>query len=273
MYLMKRFPEITSEGILSSMKHYVTQKSFFAHLAVKLGLVKYIQIIDIPAVRAQTIHINEDVFEAFNGAFFQLCEEKIFRGSGYQFVYNLVEYLLQDETIPTEKESLQKPRAVLKEVVDTAKLTTANIFKTSNESRIVNGVDRNINIAVVVINGKVYGRAESFNMDDAKDKASLQALEALRRQGITADSANERLLREKRRVVDPLVAQFNARNPGLDYRISIIKKADKNSSAIVGYYIKQPSGQPSGQYQLQLIEHGVTPEAAEETILRKLLNQ
>jgi len=267
IYLTKRFPQITDEGILTGMKHFVTEKKFFARMTTKIGFDRWIKIVNIPEVQAQAKSIKEDVFEAFNGAFFDMCEQKIMPGSGWQFVYNLVEYLLEDETIPVTKSSLQKPRAVLKEIVDTLKLHTGDIFRTTHEPRIIDGKERNINQAKVIIGGRTLGYAEAFRMDDAKDAAATQALEALQKQGITVESAKEKALAEKRRTVDRLLTLFKAKNPGLEFTISTIKKADKNSDAIVGYYVKVPTG----NYELRLMERGASPELAEEIILNKLL--
>lgn len=321
IYLTKRFPKITDEGILSSMKHYVTEKSFFAKMAIKLGFDRYIKIIDIPEVRDQAISINEDVFEAFSGALFEMCEQKIFQNSGYAFITNFIEYLYKDEHIPTTKSELQKPRSLLKELWERSKLpkpkfkvqpansfgvneaslaietlmtrngcvapptfsaqlkaildrikplkTTEDVFIVSHEPRMVDGKERNINIVTIKLGGRVIGFAEEYRMDEAKDKASEQALVALAKQGITVEGALEDLTREKRRFVDPLLAQFKAANPGLDFQIGVIKKSDKNSPAIVGYYINDGRG----KYMLKLMERGDNPEKAEEVILRKLLKR
>jgi len=270
VYLMERFPQITEEGLLTSMKHFVTEKKFFDKMAKKLGFPAYIQIIDIPEVRAQTKSINEDVYEAFNGAFFTMCEEKIFPGSGYQFVKNLVAWLLEDEEIPNTKTTLQKPRALLKEIWDSSKLPKphgGDIILTSHESRIIDGKDRNISSAWVNFAGRRIGFAESFNLNDAKDQAAAQAIKALERQGITVESSKAALIKDKRRVVDPLLAQFQRRNPNLKFAINTIKKSDKNSDAIVGFYIMDNHG----RYNLKQMARGPSPEAAEEQILRQLL--
>lgn len=270
IYLTKRFPEITDEGLLTGMKHFVTEKKFFARMTTKIGFDSWIQIVNIPEVQAQAKSIKEDVFEAFNGAFFEMCEKKIMDGSGWKFVYNLVEYLLEDEVIPITKASLQKPRAVLKEIVDTLKLPIqkGDMFITTHEPRIIDGKERNINQARVVIGGRTLGYAESFRMDDAKDTAAVQALDALQKQGITFESAKSKALAEKRRTVDKLLARFKAKNPKLNFIISTIKKSDKNSDAIVGYYIESSTG----NYELQFMERGASPELAEEIMLNKLLH-
>lgn len=272
IYLTKRFPCITDEGLLTGMKHFVTEKKFFARMTTKIGFDSWIQIVNIPEVQAQAKSIKEDVFEAFNGAFFEICEKKIMDGSGWKFVYNLVEYLLEDEVIPITKSSLQKPRAVLKEIVDSLKLPIqkgekGDIFLTDHEPRIIDGKERNINQARVVIGGRTLGYAESFRMDDAKDTAAAQAIEALQKQGITFDSAKAKALTEKRRTADRLLAKFKTKHPNIDFIISTIKKSDKNSDAVVGYYIKKPAG----NYELQFVERGPSPELAEEIIWNKLL--
>jgi len=278
IYLTKRFPEIKEEGLLTPMKHYVTEKPFFARMSRKLGFDRFIKIINIEEVKTKAKSINEDVFEAFNGALFELCEKKIYPDSGYAFVSNLVTYLLDDEEIPLVKQTLQKPRAVLKEIFEKNKFLQPgqNLFITAHEPRIIQGRERNINIARIVFRGQQIGYGEAFKSDDAKDTAARQALEFLKTtMGITPESAKEQLLREKRVRVDPLLHKYQKLYPNLDFKIHTIKKdtkpldapGDWSWQAIVGYYERQPNG----KYQLVEMQRASTPEEAEENILKKLL--
>lgn len=282
IYVLKRFPNITDEGILTSMKHYVTEKPFFARMSRKLGFSQYIKILPIDEVLTQATSINEDVFEAFNGALFKRCEEKIFPNSGYGFVGNLVEILLEDEDIPQIKSTLQKPRAILKEVFEKNKFSTGHhgkdIFITTYEQRIVDGKERNINMARVMFQGRQIGYGEGFRSDDAKDIAARQALDYFKNEmGITPENSLEKLMKEKRAQVEPLLEKYKKYYPNIDFRFSTIYKKTKGTAihttagpmtyAIVGYYELQPNG----KYKLIDKESASTPEQAEEKILRRRL--
>lgn len=98
-YLMQKNPALEQNQLTNMSSAYMSKdKMFQAQLAQGMGLDKLVRI---KAISGANVNINTDLFESFFGALFTIGENMM-RAGGYKLCYNLLEYILNTQTLDFE---------------------------------------------------------------------------------------------------------------------------------------------------------------------------
>ena len=163
-------------------------KLYQSGLSAKMGLPELLRY--DPEVPDASIHMKEDLFEAFAGCLDIVGDNKLQLGVGSLLVYNLLLSLFKDTRIDID-DIKKDPRTILKEIYD--KMGWGELkYRVTESDKPELGPYK---VAIVNISGEVYGEAYGSEKH-AYNEASIRALEYLESQGITWDSADKYKLRK-----------------------------------------------------------------------------
>lgn len=114
-YIRSKFGKELNQEKATLLLNKWMSKKFQAQLSRQLGLVEYIWF--DPEYPKVNISVQEDILEAFFGCLNNILEDKVKRGHGYIYCYDLIEALFKDVDIKLEE--IQKdPKTQLKEIYD-----------------------------------------------------------------------------------------------------------------------------------------------------------
>lgn len=163
---------------------YMT-KHYLPILSRKLGIDRLMRY--NPLIGGLTQSIKEDVFESFMGALKKICDKYIVYGSGDVYLYNLIMYMFNDIPLSLDEVKLDD-QTIIKELYD--KMGWGRVdYNVDISDRPDKGSIKTsiINTTVNLTIGVGYGDTSS----DSKNAAAKAALEYLKSQGITTESANQ----------------------------------------------------------------------------------
>ena len=190
-YLRDRFEDkIDQKECTLAQNRYMT-KLFQAGLAEEMGLVQYLRY--DPGDPKVSVSAKEDVFEAFFGCLNNLAEDRIQKGIGYIYCYNLMADIFNPIQIIFEKDDITK----LKELYEKLGWGLPSYIPFNSDQPKLGEYRIEIRAKTGEVIGRAYGSAR-----DASFKAALMALEALNKLGYTLEYAEEKKV-ERSRVRNP----------------------------------------------------------------------
>lgn len=181
-YLRRRFKDGLNQANGTLLQNQYMSKKFQAQLARELGLV---ELLRFDPESEQSIHIQEDTFEAFAGCIDNIVDDLVGEGAGALYVYNLIIALF--DPIPIVLGEVKKDdKTLLKEIYEKMGWGEPNyVTKNSDQPRLGPFRTEIRNLAGTII-GFGYGSEK-----DAPFIAAAEALKYLEKQGITWESADQ----------------------------------------------------------------------------------
>jgi dsRNA-specific ribonuclease len=198
-YIHKRFPNITSEGQFTQIKHNLIKDRTFSNFANRLGLINHVRgdmdyifgtgesEMGEPVEGNHVLKVQEDLFEAFIGATVTVLD-KIHPHSGYTIVYTIIDALLKDMRIETRVERIKHPKMEMNDLVGGEMVKDKFGYKTMLEYRIVDRRERKHVIQAILHYGGervctyeggdsiILGTGEAVNKKSAETEAAKEAL-------------------------------------------------------------------------------------------------
>ena len=214
-------------------------KMFQANLATKLKLADYVRY--DAKIHDATVHIREDVFEAFIGAFEQCTDDRIQKGLGYVYCFNYIILLFNE--IPINIEDVKKDDVTqLKELFEKLDWGEPAYIKSASEEPSKGEYRTDIRSVTGDIIGTGYGSESGSRII-----AATMALKFLAEKGYTLEIAETKRVAQNRKQNPELDLQYRR----LEEAIKIINSRNPNEQ-IVKFIIKQLNTQhtPSGSLYL-----------------------
>jgi dsRNA-specific ribonuclease len=185
-YSYKKFPFLNcKEGVkvVARVRINYTSCQFLAEIARDLGFWEHISGKDeAPIQGARKLNLLEDVFEAFVGATYNLIDEEFGQGTGFIVCNQMLAHIYDARRISLLYDDLFDSKTRLKELCDFFKknLSVSWSFEKDEFSHLVR-LD-------VKVDGKTFRFKASARVKiDAEQQVSQEAIDALRREGISKE--------------------------------------------------------------------------------------
>ncbi len=191
LFLKNKFPILTSPKyirIISRLKNLLQSKKSFSDIMKELDLWDFVSA-SLSMKTTRKKRISEDVFEAFFGLTFLLCE-KHYNDSGIAFkiCYKITNNMFDNVKISLRYEDVFDAKSRLKELFDNLK--HLGKLEYSNRSELVNGSTIH-HVSILAINNgsrQCIGQSSGPLLIDAQQVASSRALSHLKNKGISRDT-------------------------------------------------------------------------------------
>ncbi len=201
-------------------------KMFQAGLATKLKLTDYVRY--DAKIHDATVHIREDVFEAFIGAFEQCTDERIQKGLGYVYCFNYIALLFNNISINIE--DVKKDDVTqLKELFEKLNWGEPNYIKSSSEDPSKGEYRTDIRTVTGDIIGTGYGSESGSRII-----AATMAIRYLAGKGYTLEIAENKRVTQNRKQNPELDLQYRR----IDEAIKVLNTRNPNDQ-IIKFTIKQ----------------------------------
>lgn len=192
-YLRRRFKDGLNQANGTLLQTQYMSKKFQAQLARQLGLV---ELLHFDPESEQSIHIQEDTFEAFAGCIDNIADDLLGDGTGGLFVYNMIGALFNPISIVLE-EVKKDDKTLLKEIYEKMGWGEPTYVTKNSDNPKLGPFRVEVRSRAGDVIGFGYGSEK-----DAPFAAAAEALKYYEKQGITWDSADQ-LKTEKNRVRAP----------------------------------------------------------------------
>jgi dsRNA-specific ribonuclease len=191
MHIRERFGGEIDQAKGTLLMNQYMSKEFQAQLAEKLGLPEYVRF--DPKYPNVNIHIKEDVIEAFFGCLSALSDDRIQKGFGTIYCFNLINDIFND--IPIVLEDIRKdPVTRLKELFEKLAWGTPQYTTKNSDNPKLGEVKVEIRYAQT---GQVLGVGYGTKTK-AEAEAATNSLKTLEDEGITVEYADQEKLERQR---------------------------------------------------------------------------
>ena len=180
--------------ILSRLKINTISKRSFATFAKKLGFWEYVTM-SVEIKNTQMDKTLEDVFEAFFGCTFLLCEKKIFKHVGHAVCSSILESILnQFKTISYKYEDLFDAKTRLKEIFDYFKNKNPSIGTLKYKFEKIEKIHY-VNAVRIVNNQEIkLGYGQHALKASAEQVAAENSIKILNRMGFSKELPEEYII-------------------------------------------------------------------------------
>lgn len=183
-YLYHKFPHVTSPAVFTTLVTHYLSKAELARISESFGFPKYLMMNKEyhPSVE-EFMTDKEDVFEAFIGALAVVCDMQLQRHMGNVYVAEFVQKVFDKENVDVKDYQKYKTNvSVLKEIYDCKGFGQVRYTQTQTN----NGF-----YVSIVKDGVTIGTGQDKIVKNARESAAGQAIEHLKRLGITKKSSCE----------------------------------------------------------------------------------
>ena len=201
MYLRDSFGDQINQSNGTLLLNTYMEKTYQAELSREYNLDLYVKF--DPHIKDASIHVQEDIFEAFFGCFVILVDDKIQKGLGYTYGYNLLAYIFNKINISLENVR-RDYKSQLKELFEKL-IWGAPAYKPTLSDNTTLGEWK---VAVRGPNGTVLGIGYGSQKRAAFD-AAKSALDYLVTQGYTEEHAEKVKLERAKRQNPEFDKQWN----------------------------------------------------------------
>lgn len=183
LYLKSRFPCLSTDpdyvGILARLKNELQSQKSFNHIMENLELWEYVSA-EYTIKNSDKYKISDDVFEAFFGATYTICENIYAThktGSAFHVIYKIISKIFDHVSISLKYEDLCDAKSRLKELFDSRKdLGKLRYKKRTTQHKLF--------IVTCMASGTILSSAEASTLNEAQQLAAERALHGLSLQGI-----------------------------------------------------------------------------------------
>jgi len=241
-YIMQRFPGKLNEDIGSTFLNTYASEKYQIELSEKIGLDK-LAFFDSRGMDYKTMmKIKEDVFESFIGCLNQVADKYLGMFIGTVYSYNFITALFNQVDI--DLDNLEKdPKSRIKQIFDNLHWKVE--YESVNADNLASG-----DMKTILKNqaGEVFGIGYG-SKEESKTNAALDAIENLRKRGITEEDSRKhnRELKEKYSKlidtltlnIDKVLSSYNTNlkgnsQPIARYRVDMDKN-NQSASIAIGY--------------------------------------
>lgn len=210
-YLRRRFKDELNQANGTLLQSQYMSKKYQAQMARELGLM---ELLRFDPESEQSIHVQEDTFEAFAGCLNNVADDLMADGSGALYVYNVIVVLF--DPIPIILNEVKKDdKTQLKEIYEKMGWGEPSYVTTYSDNPRLGSHRTEIRSRTGDIIGLGYGSEK-----DAPFTAAAEALQYLEKQGITWESADQ-VKTEKNRLRAP---EFDRQYRRVEAAIDLLAK-------------------------------------------------
>ena len=193
-YLRLRFKDELNQANGTLLLNQYMSKKFQAQLARELGLSELIRF--DPEYPRVSVSVQEDIFEAFAGCIHNIAEDRIGRGLGQVYVFNMIAELF--DPIPIVLAEVEKDKkTILKEIYEKMAWGEPNYVYKNTDNPSLGPFRVEVRSRTGDLLGFGYG-----SEGEAPFEAAANALKTLEAQNITWESADQART-ERNRIRNP----------------------------------------------------------------------
>lgn len=218
-YLRDKFGGKLNQNTGTLLSNQYMSKVYQAELARKMGLVELMRY--DPEEPKINVSVQEDAFEAFAGALNNLAEDRIKRGLGFIFIFNMLTALFEDEEIVLS-EVRRDVKTELKEIYEKMGWGEPYYDTKENDNPRLGAKKSEIRSRTGDVLGTGYG-----SQDTAQFEAARNALATLAAQGITWKRADEIKMERNRKRNPEFERQYQRMQQAITALNEILNKSGK----------------------------------------------